>query len=284
MDPNHPKADYAEHRLQVSLLQTAPMLGGIAENLSELERLIEQASGADIVVTPELATHGYDLGVLNSVDAISPMNQSFRALGSKGVAALVGFVEEGESENYNSVALLGANSAVTQRKLTLPNYDRWHERDFFTPGNEIHHFSIAGVNLVTLICNDAWQPQIVWLAAQAGAEVVFVPSNSVKSEVGVATDEAWEMQLRGLAVALQIYIVFVNRVGEEPCGIFWGGSAVYGPDGSVVAKAGDKEEVLTVDLDINKLREMRRKWPLLDTPRWDVVTDESRKYAGVTNV
>jgi predicted amidohydrolase len=284
LDPNHPKADYAEHRLQVSLLQTAPMLGGIAENLSELERLIEQASGVDIVVTPELATHGYDLEVLNSVDAISPMNQSFRALGSKGVAVLVGFVEEGESENYNSVALLGANSAVTQRKLTLPNYDRWHERDFFTPGNEIRHFSIAGVNLVTLICNDAWQPQFVWLAAQAGAEVVFVPSNSVKSQVGVATDEAWEMQLRGLAVALQIYIVFVNRVGEEPCGIFWGGSAVYGPDGSVLAKAGDKEEVLTVDLDINKLREMRRKWPLLDTPRWDVVTDESRKYAGVTNV
>lgn len=263
----------AEHWLKVRIAQTHPVLGGVDANLKAIDEQVAQSSERDLVITPELATHGYDLAHVPAIHALNQHHPSLAQLGEHGVAALVGFAEKNRASLHNSAILVGAGRPVLQRKLTLPSYDRWKEDELFTPGDSLVTAFVAGTRVGTLICNDAWQPQLVWLMAQRGMEVIVVPANSVISEVGLPSREAWEKQLVGLAVSLQVFIVFANRVGEEPCGTFWGESSVYAPNGSIVARADSTESTLDVDLDIGMLRQMRSTWPLLGTPRWDLVRE-----------
>lgn len=257
--------------MRVRVLQTAPVLGAVDVNLAAIREAVVDSAESDLVVTPELATHGYDLGRIPNTRPLQIDDRRFRDLGEHGPAVIVGFAEDGRRGPFNSAALLGAGEPVVQRKLTLPTYRGWEERKHFVPGGRIRTSQVAGAAVSALICNDIWQPQLAWIAAHQGAEVLVAPTNSVVSDVGLPVSEAWELQLRGLAVSLQCYIVFANRSGEEPCGRFWGGSTVYGPTGQILARAGDGEEVLDVDLDLEGLREARRVSPLLRESRADVV-------------
>ncbi|QIK63300.1 amidohydrolase [Leucobacter viscericola] len=303
-----PVADVAGQRLRVRVLQTAPMLGDVDGNLARLDAAVAAAADRDLVLTPELATHGYDLGRVPEVLPLSLSDPRLVRLGQHGPAVVVGTAVRALHGQYNAAVLVGGGAGsrgaaagsqgtgsrgaasgapadpVSQHKITLPTYGRWEERKHFVPGGRVRvtDVSLGGggggsVRVATLICNDAWQPQLAWIAAQQGAEVLLAPSNSVISEVGMPTSEAWDTQLRGLAVSLQCYIVFSNRVGEEPCGRFWGGSAAYGPSGEVLARADDSEGVLDVDLDLAHLRELRRRWPFLRESRADVVLRETQR-------
>ncbi len=263
--------------MKLRVLQTAPILGEVDTNLSDIEAAVSEATDTDLIVTPELATHGYDLGRVPDVLPLSLTDPRLQKIGEHGRAVLVGFVEHALHGQHNSAVLLGNGAPVVQRKLTLPTYRGWEERKHFIPGGRVRTSTVAGSAVATLICNDIWQPQLAWIAAQQGAEVLLAPANSIVSEVGLPTDEAWEVQLRGLAVSLQCYIVFVNRSGEEPCGRFWGGSTVYAPSGEVIARAGAGEQVLDVELDLDALRKVRRTTPLLKESRVDVVLREAQR-------
>ncbi len=263
--------------MKLCVLQTAPLLGEVDANLAELDAAVAESNDRDLIVTPELASHGYDLGSAPGALPLEIDDARLRSIGAHGTPVLVGLAERALHGQYNSAALLGNGAPVVQRKLTLPTYRRWEERKHFIPGGRIRTTQVAGATVATLICNDIWQPQFAWIAAQQGAEVLLAPANSVVSEVGLPTDQAWEMQLRGLAVALQCYIVFVNRVGEESCGRFWGGSTVYDPEGQIVARAGEEKDAIDVELDLAALREARRVSPLLKESRADVVLRETRR-------
>lgn len=270
-------AGRVKDRLFVRALQTSPRLGDVDANLRALDEAVAQAADRDLVVTPELATHGYDFGQIPDALPLDLHDPRLQRIRSHGTAAIVGLAERTLHGQYNSAALLGSLEISAQHKITLPTYRGWEERKHFVPGGRIRTQRVGGADIATLICNDAWQPQLAWIAAQQGAEVLIVPTNSVLSQVGIPVAKSWDRQLRGIAVALQCYIVFVNRVGEEPCGKFWGGSTVYDPFGDVLAQAGDAEEELDAELDLGVLREARRLTPLLRESRSDVVLRETQR-------
>ena len=255
-------------RLLVRLLQTDPVLGDVDGNLQRLGEQVARASSCDLVVTPELATHGYHLGHLDEApDDLAADDPRLAALGGHGPAVVVGFAERSSHHRYNSAALVTADGVRVQRKLFLPNYRAWEERKHFRPGGRLDVEDVAGTRTATLICNDAWQPPLPWAAAHDGAEVLVVPANSVVSDIGTPTSTAWDVILRHAAVALQSFVVFVNRAGDESGQHFWGGSKVFGPTGDVLGELGEEAGALDVELDLAELRRVRRQWPLLQETR-----------------
>ena len=82
---------------------------------------------------------------------------------------------------------------------------------------------------------------------------------------------------RGHAVANGLPVIAVNRVGHEPDpsgatgGIqFWGNSFVAGPQGEVIAQAGNtEEENMVVEIDMDRSENVRRWWPFLRDRRID---------------
>ena len=265
--------------LRVALLQTGPRLGDVEANLAELDDELRRSTGADLAVAPELAVHGYHVGELDDATGIPAADDRLRALGRHGPAVVAGFAEMWRNNRFNSAAIIQGEQVQVQRKLFLPTYRDWEERKHFRPGQRLRCVDLPGARIAVLICNDLWQPPLPWLAAHDGAEVLVVIANSVQSTAAVPVQQSWDVLIRHAAVALQTYVVFVNRVGVEAGQRFWGGSTVVGPDGAELIRLGDEPERAEVEIDLGELRALRRAWPLLQESRYDLVARECARLA-----
>ncbi len=265
--------------LRVALVQTSPELGEVDANLAALDDQVSRLAACDLVVGPELSTHGYHLSELDDFDGMYPSDPRLAKLGDHGPVVVTGFVEASRHLLYNSAVVVGGPQVGVQRKLYLPTYRSWEERKHFKPGGKLHAFDPRGKHLGVLICNDLWQAPLPWLAAHAGAEVLVVVANSSRADMGLSTRSAWDIMLAHAAVSLQTYVVFVNRTGQEVGRDFWGGSAVIGPTGARLAQLGEEPGVAECELDLTALRSLRRRWPLLQESRADLVAAEANRIA-----
>ena len=179
---------------------------------------------------------------------------------------------------YNSAAYFEDGSLLhLHRKLYLPTYGIFEERKFFSPGQRMKAFGTKFGSMAALICNDAWQPALGFLAVQDGARVLLVPTNSADSRFpgDLDTTEYWHDITRFYARMYECYVVFVNRVGTEGDLDFWGNSHVVDPWGNLVVEAPlYKEAVVTADLDLQSVLRRRRKVPLLREARLGLLDRE----------
>ena len=271
--------------MRISLAQLASRLGDIDANLDAAARAVVVAVGesTDLVVFPELFVSGYSVGEVDadlSMRADDPRLAAVaRAAGRAGVA--IGFVESGQPgpHTYNSIAYFEAGRLVhVHRKLYLPAYAPFEERNHFTAGPRLRAFDSApDTRMAVLCCNDAWQPQLAFLATQDGAQILLVPGGSSQSMFPERydSDEYWHDITRFYGRMFQVFVVFVNRVGTEGGFRFWGGSHVVDPWGNVVAAAAQHDEqVLTLDVDLADVRRRRRQVPLVKEARLGLLQRE----------
>ncbi|MBA3409902.1 MAG: amidohydrolase [Geodermatophilaceae bacterium] len=270
--------------MRITMAQLAPALGDVAANLSRSEEVLsEVANDSDLVVFPELFLSGYSIGTVDEDMSLHPddprIRQMTKAAGEAGV--VMGFVEAQRRGlfTYNSAAYYRAGELLhVHRKLYLPTYAIFEERKHFTPGPSLQAFGLPQDHRAAiLICNDAWQPQLAFLATQDGAHILFVPTASGQSRFPEHYDSQtyWLDITRFYARMFQVFVVFVNRVGSEGDLHFWGGSHVVDPWGEVVAQAKqDIEEVLTVDIDLAQVARRRRAIPLVKEARLGLIRRE----------
>jgi N-carbamoylputrescine amidase len=270
-------------QMRVALGQFDCALGEVDRNLAQITELVDQANadGADLIVFPELAVHGYALGQLSDRRQLSVRDERLAELGSGHADVLVGFHEDGGVRAYNSAAYLSGSQLVhLHRKLYLPNYLVWEERKHSSPGQSLRAFDTTYARTATLICNDAWQPALPWLAAQDGAELLLVPANSASNMGAGQLDNRiyWERLLESIGRMQQAWVVFVNRVGTEAGCEFWGGSRVVDPQGEVVVQAPYGEtSLISVDIDIGVARRARRELPLIAEARLGLIQRETTR-------
>jgi len=97
--------------------------------------------------------------------------------------------------------------------------------------------------------------------------------------------DAWVTVQRSHAVANGIPVLSANRVGfeDDPSGAgagikFWGSSFVAGPQGEFLARGGEEEELLVVEVDLRRSEDVRRIWPFLRDRRIDAYDELVRRY------
>jgi predicted amidohydrolase len=191
----------------------------------------------------------------------------------------VGFVELGSVHTYNSMAYLQAGRVShVQRKTYLPTYGCFDERKHFSPGQSLAAFETRFGRAALVICNDAWQPCVPFIAVQDGARILLVPACSsapAESADAPAIQRDWQDLLHFHARFLQTYVVFANRVGTEAGLTFWGGSQVIDPWGHTLAQGPRYEpHLLVCDLDIAAVRQARRALPLVKEARLGLLSRE----------
>ena len=274
--------------MRITLAQTSSVLGDQDANLARAADMIGRAhqDGSDLVVFPELFLTGYSLGRVDVDTSISGLDERLLALAdvAPGTDVLVGFHEDGLGvHNYNAAGYYDITGRRhCHRKLYLPTYDVFEERKYFSPGQSLRAFDTRHGRVATLICNDAWQPQLVFLAIQDGARVLYMPTNSAESRFPDRYDSEtyWKDITVFYARMFQCYVVFVNRVGDEPDLRFWGGSHVVDPWGQIVCQAPKHEKALiTADLDLAAVRKRRREVPLVREARLALVAREAHRLA-----
>ena len=235
-----------------------------------------------------------------------PTTAAFEAIAAElGLTVLVSLFEKRAQGLYhNTLAVVRPDGyAGKYRKMHIPDDPLFYEKFYFTPGDLGYRvFDTAGatsndaaMRVGTLVCWDQWYPEAARLTAMQGADVLAYPTaigwmDDEREADGAAQHDAWETVQRSHAVANGCYVVSVNRIGFEAtpgapsaddagpyvpgrvrAGIeFWGGSFVAAPDGRVLARAShDAEEVLVVDLDLDRLDAHRTVWPFFRDRRVD---------------
>ncbi len=125
-----------------------------------------------------------------------------------------------------------------------------------------------------------WFPEVHRAYALRGAELLVFPSaiGAEKDAPEIDTSEAWQIQMRGQAIANGTFVAAVNRVtprdGEHgrhvvepgPLGgqAFYGRSFVCGPNGAVLGDAGSEgPAVVLVVIELADVRRWRSLFPLL---------------------
>jgi len=276
--------------MRLALVQFDVRLGDVDANLARAGALVDQArdEGADLVVLPELCLSGYQLGQVEhdvSVEAGDPrLAELAAAAGDAGL--VVGFLERTRLHTYNAAAYFeggGGPPVHVHRKLYLPTYGVFEERKHFSPGGALHAFDGRHGRFAMLVCNDAWQPALAFLAVQDAAQVLIIPANSAAGAYPGALDTRgyWRDITRFYGRMFESVVVFVNRVGVEGELEFWGGSHVVDACGDVLAEAPEGvEHVLLVDVDLAAVRERRRRVPLLREARLGLISREVERLLG----
>ncbi len=234
-------------RLRVALWQCAPRPGDVATNLARLDVAVADAAseGAELLVTPELALTGYDVGRLDALLSPGDVDAVCEIARRHGVALVVGLALSDGSCTWNAAVAVAANGEVLQ------TYRKAHlfgglDRDRFVSGTApFAMVEIAGVRVAMMVCYDVEFPEAVRAAALAGAELVAVPTANMEPYAivceAVVPVRAWENQ---------VYVAYANHCGSENGTVYVGRSILAGPDGRAVAVAGPLDEALLVaDVD-----------------------------------
>lgn len=271
-------------KLSIAIAQIATRLGDVKSNLDKHLELVHeaQASGADLILFPELSLTGYVLQDLVPTVSHRPSSDDpiFKPLLelSYDIDITVGFVDEDERHRfYIAAAYLSAGEVLhVHRKVYLPTYGLFDEGRFFAWGDELQAFDTHFGRVGMLICEDFWHaspPYLLWLD---GADLLLLMSASP----GRGLDEQprlgsarWVEQInRAYASVFTNFVVHANRVGFEDGLHFWGGSTIFDPDGKLVTQAPYMEEKLIIStIDLNQMHRTRARLPLLRDERTALV-------------
>lgn len=190
--------------------------------------------------------------------------------------ALIVPVYEVEQEGvyYNTAALIQNDGSYVgkYRKTHIPQVaPGFWEKFYFRPGNLGYPvFDLGFAKIGLYICYDRHFPEGARALGLNGAEIVFNPSATVAG----LSEHLWKIEQPAHAVANGYFVGAINRVGtEEPWNIgeFYGSSYFCDPRGQIVAQASrDQDEVLTADLDLDMIAEVRKTWQFYRDRRPDM--------------
>ncbi|NHW47074.1 carbon-nitrogen hydrolase family protein [Paenarthrobacter sp. MSM-2-10-13] len=115
-----------------------------------------------------------------------------------------------------------------------------------------------GIRTSMLICYDVEFPEAVRAAATRGAELLLVPT-----ALSAGFDNVPQVLIRARALESQLNVAYANHSGHEDVYNFLGGSVVAGPDGSLLAAAGESAALLFAEVGTDSVKAARDEVPYL---------------------
>ena len=271
-----------------------------ADRLHNVERLCDgmcdlARRGAELVVLQELHNTLYfcDLEDVSRFDLAEPIPGPSTDIYGRiakecGVVLVTSLFEKRATGLYHNTAVVfekDGSIAGKYRKMHIPDDPGYYEKFYFTPGDlGFHPIQTSVGRLGVLVCWDQWYPEAARLMALGGADILIYPTAigfdpADTPEEQQRQRQAWQLVMRGHAVANGLPVVAVNRVGEELNQRFWGSSFICGPQGEMYYEASEnEEESIIVDVDMSRSEQVRRWWPFLRDRRIDSYGNITKRF------
>lgn len=222
-----------------------------------------QAAGVEPEELPGGATHRFARRMARETGIYVHASLYERAEGSDGLG-------------YNTAILVSPSGELVARtrKLHIPITAGYHEDRYFRPGpggqDAFPLIALEQAHLGLPTCWDQWFPEVARAYSLEGADVLVYPTaiGSEPEHPDFDTQPLWEQVILGNAIANGVFMVAVNRVGEEPPLRFYGSSFICDPYGRKLVQAPRSQPaVLVADLDLDQRHDWLELFPFLATRR-----------------
>jgi predicted amidohydrolase len=242
------------NRLVVAVAQMK-FRAAIRDNVWFIAETIHRSAekGSEVVLFPECAVTGYNC----DFDEIAPgeVEAGLQTIAGAARAArsyvLVGSPSFTKRNRFNSLVVFDPHGKQIFRysKIHLTARDK----RFFTPGNKLALFRVAGIPCTAIICHERRYPELVRIPVMLGAQIVF-HANAGLDSLEVSKDKRRGRD--GIAVRAfenQVFYLFANSVGPQGQGLWSAGdSKIVSPDSRVMALANNRDEtVIQAELDVS---------------------------------
>lgn len=256
-------------RLTVSLAQMNITLGETKRNYAVMEKMLVEAArrGSHLVVFPELWPTGYTLerarefahtlnaGLFNQLSSLTTQHK----------ISMVGSVLEKRGlEVANSAAFFAPNGRMmgVYRKIHL--FQLMDEHKWLQAGSSPLVMDLPWGRTALAICYDLRFPELFRRYAIEDAQMVIIPA-----EWPAARIDHWRVLLQARAIENQSYIIACNSAGQTGDTQFGGHSMVVDPWGKILIEASDEPGLFTVELELDRLTDIRKRIPVFEDRRPD---------------
>ena len=250
--------------MKVTCIQMDMVFAQSQENFSRATRLIEQAmlGAPDVLVLPETWNTGFfpkenlaDLCDNDGAQVKAQIGALAKEYHVNIVAGSVANVREGKVYNTAYVFDREGNCIASYDKTHL--FTPMGEDNYFTPGDHLCRFTLDGVQCGLIICYDVRFPELTRSLTVPGLDMLFVVSQWPKVRT---------FHLRSLttarAIENQMFVICCNSCGTAGETVYGGNSAIIDPWGETVALAGEMEQLLSADCDLEILTNIRSTIPV----------------------
>jgi len=286
---------------KAGIVQFDVRLGNIESNLSSALKGIDQlkALNAKIALLPEMWSCGFDNKSLgehaektdNIIDKLTRIASRYNMIiagslpepqkradspqlaaglasesensklpyGRRFPAACCRDLQSSGNDIFNTMYLIDGSRGLvnTYRKIHL--FSHTQEDKYFCAGDRavVCETSVGPVGL--MICYDLRFPELCRALTLSGALLVLTSAQWPLERI-----THWDILLRARAVENQIFMVAANRCGMENSIEYGGRSMMVSPLGKILARAEDRECIISSQIDLAQLAEFRRKIPCLN--------------------
>lgn len=273
--------------LRVGLMQLQPTRD-VPANLKAILAAIEQAGeqGAELIVVPEnalcIGSNAEMRAAAVKLDGleITAIREAAQRAGATVVVG--GFKQKSERPLLQNTALVIRADGSIQGSYdkvhlfnAVVNGTAFRASDVESAGDQLVIADVKGVKVGLSICFDIRFPEMFRQMARAGAEVILIPAAFTQT-----TGQAhWEVLVRARAIENEAYVVASATITSDDAvesGFeTYGHSLVVGPWGDVLADLGTvPHDVRVIELDLDKVAQIRAKLPVLNVSRLDVYASD----------
>lgn len=263
----------ASSKFRLALIQLAVGTNK-TDNLARAVSKVKEAvvGGADIVSLPECFNSPYGTQFFKEYSEPIPSGPSCQALQQAAkdnkVYIIGGSIpESSEDKIYNTCTVWcpEGNLVATHRKIHLFDIDvpgkiTFKESDALSPGNSFTSFPTPWCNVGLGICYDIRFAELAQVYRDQGCKLLVYPG-AFNMTTGPAH---WELLGRARAVDNQVYVATPSPARDNTASYTaWGHSSIVSPWGDVVSKAaGEEEEIVYADIDLEFLEGVRNQIPI----------------------
>ena len=260
----------------------------IDENVSFIVRTIRSCASAGVkaILFPECAVTGYnrDFAVVSRSEVTAALQTIASQARKSQCYVLVGSPTFTGRRTFNSLVVFDPRG----RRIFC--YSKIHltarDKRFFTPGNKLAFFRLAGVPCTAIICHERRYPELVRLPVMLGAQIVFHPNAGLDA---LLVSKGKRHGRDGIAVRAfenEVYYVFANSVGPQSGGLWSAGdSKIVAPDSRVLALANNRDEnVVQAELELSvagrKYAREALEYPVFLREHWKELMTACKRQLG----
>lgn len=273
--------------MKLSLIQ----LNNLGDNTKNLQHAVEMidkacAMGTDLVVLPEMFSCPYKTSLfsLNAQEEggsnwkmlsdAAKRNKVYLVAGSMPELEITRDCCEHSEKIYNTSFVFdrNGNQIAKHRKVHLFDVDikggqRFKESDTLSAGNSVTTFETEFGTMGLMICFDIRFPEMARLMQLAGAKMIFVPAAFNMT----SGPKWWELMFRTRAVDNQVFMAGCSPARNEAASyVAWGHTLVTDPWGQTLGELDVTEDILSVEVDLEQVNQVRQQVPLTTARRTDV--------------